>query len=131
MLKVALCVAKGARDRTESRGAHYREDYLKRDDANWLNRTLCTWPNKDDLEPTIEYAPLDIMKMEMPPAFRGYGAKGMIIEHPESEVRQAQVDEITEKMQAEGKDRHEIQDALMPFNLPMNYKERNERAGDK
>jgi fumarate reductase flavoprotein subunit len=40
MLKVALCVAKGARERTESRGAHYREDFLKRDDANWLNRTL-------------------------------------------------------------------------------------------
>ena len=29
MLKVALCVAKGALQRTESRGAHYREDYLK------------------------------------------------------------------------------------------------------
>ena len=41
------------------------------------------------------------------------------------------VDEITEKMQAEGKDRHQIQDALMPFDLPMNYREKNERAGDK
>ncbi len=40
MLKLALCVAVGARDRTESRGAHYREDFLKRDDANWLKRTL-------------------------------------------------------------------------------------------
>lgn len=29
MLKVALCVARGALERTESRGAHYREDYLK------------------------------------------------------------------------------------------------------
>ncbi len=29
MLKVALCVAKGALDRTESRGAHTREDYPK------------------------------------------------------------------------------------------------------
>ena len=131
MLKVALCVAKGARERTESRGAHYREDFLKRDDANWLNRTLTSWPDADALEPTIEYQALDIMTMEMPPAFRGYGAKGMIIEHPESEVRQAQVDEITEKMQAEGKDRHDIQHALMPFDLPMNYKEKNERAGDK
>ena len=55
----------------------------------------------------------------------------MIIEHELSAVRQAQVDEITEKMQNEGKDRHEIQDALMPFSLPMNYKEKNERAGDK
>ena len=130
MLKVALCVAKGALERTESRGAHYREDFLKRDDANWLNRTLTSWPNENDTLPTITYEPLDIMTMELPPAFRGYGAKGMIIEHPDSEKRQAQVDEVTEKMQAEGKDRHEIQHALMPFDLPMNYREKNERAGD-
>ena len=130
MLKVALCVAKGARERTESRGAHYREDYLKRDDANWLNRTLTSWPDENQTTPTVSYEPLDIMTMELPPAFRGYGAKGMIIEHPDSEKRQAIVDEVTEKMQAEGKDRHEIQDALMPFSLPMNYREKNERAGD-
>ena len=130
MLKVALCVANGALQRTESRGAHYREDFLKRDDANWLNRTLTSWPNESDTLPTIHYEPLDIMTMEMPPAFRGYGAKGMIIENELSETRQAQVDEITEKMQAEGKDRHQIQDALMPFDLPMNYREKNERAGD-
>ena len=68
--------------------------------------------------------------MELPPAIRGYGAKGMIIEHDDSAVRQAQVDEITEKMQAEGKDRQEIQDAFMPFSLPMNYREKNERAGE-
>ena len=35
--------------------------------------------------PTISYEPLDIMTMELPPAFRGYGAKGMIIEHELSE----------------------------------------------
>ncbi len=130
MLKVALCVAKGARERTESRGAHYREDFLKRDDANWLNRTLTSWPNPSDTLPTITYEALDIMTMEMPPAFRGYGAKGMIIENELSEKRQAQVDELVEKMQAEGKDRHEIQHALLPFDLPMNYREKNERAGD-
>ena len=97
MLKIALCVARGALQRTESRGAHYREDFLKRDDANWLNRTLTSWPNESDTLPTIHYEPLDIMTMEMPPAFRGYGAKGMIIENELSETRQAQVDEITEK----------------------------------
>lgn len=130
MLKVALCVAKGALERTESRGAHYREDFLKRDDANWLNRTLTSWPDENQTLPTITYEPLDIMTMELPPAFRGYGAKGMIIEHPDSEKRQAQVDEIVERLEAEGKDRHEIQDALMSFDLPMNYREKNERAGD-
>jgi fumarate reductase flavoprotein subunit len=131
MLKLALCVAKGARDRTESRGAHYREDFLKRDDANWLKRTLTTWGNENDIEPTVTYEELDIMKMEIPPAFRGYGAKGMIIENDLSEKRQAEVDEITEKLEAEGKDRFEIQEALMSYDLPMNYKEKNERAGEK
>jgi fumarate reductase flavoprotein subunit len=130
MLKVALCVANGALQRTESRGAHYREDFLKRDDANWLNRTLTSWPDENQTLPTISYEPLDIMTMELPPAFRGYGAKGMIIENELSEKRQLEVDEISEKLSAEGKDRHEIQHALMPFDLPMNYREKNERAGD-
>jgi fumarate reductase flavoprotein subunit len=130
MLKLALCVAIGALKRTESRGAHYREDYLKRDDVNWLNRTLTSWKNDDTL-PTIEYEPLDIMKMEMPPAFRGYGAKGQIIENPLSAKRQAEVDELVEQMTAKGKDRYEIQDALMPFPLQPKFKEKNERVGDE
>ncbi len=131
MLKLALCVAVGARDRTESRGAHFREDYPKRDDANWLNRTLTTWENPKQTLPTVTYEALDIMKMELPPAFRGYGAKGMIIEHPDSAKRQAQVDKITEKFQEDGKDRFQIQEALLDFFLPMNYKDKNERLGEK
>ncbi|MDX1809565.1 MAG: fumarate reductase flavoprotein subunit [Sulfurospirillaceae bacterium] len=129
MLKIALCVALGARERTESRGAHYREDYLKRDDANWLKRTLTSWKEGADL-PTVEYEDLDIMKMEMPPAFRGYGAKGMIIENPLSIQRQEEVDKIREEMEAAGKDRYEIQEALMEFELQPYYKAKNERFGD-
>ena len=129
MLKLALCVAVGARDRTESRGAHYREDFLKRDDANWLKRTLASWKEGDTL-PTIQYEDLDIMKMEMPPAFRGYGVKGMIIENELSVKRQAEVDKIKEEMEAAGKDRYEIQTALMDFNLQPYYKAKNERFGD-
>ena len=128
MLKLALCIAKGALDRTESRGAHFREDYPKRDDLNWLKRTLANWKEGDTM-PTLSYEPLDIMKMEMPPAFRGYGAKGNIIEHPDSAVRQKEVDEIREKMQAEGKGRYEIQEALMHYELQPKYKAPNERAG--
>ena len=131
MLKLALCVASGAEQRTESRGAHYREDFLKRDDANWLKRTITSWENPDDTMPTITYEEIDIMSMELPPAFRGYGAKGMIIENELSQTRQDEVDEIKEKLLEEGKDRHEIQDALMSFDLPMNYREKNERVGDK
>ncbi|MGB2551905.1 fumarate reductase flavoprotein subunit [Campylobacter sp. MOP51] len=128
MLKLALCVAYGALLRTESRGAHSREDYPKRDDANWLNRTLTSWKEGATM-PTVEYEPLDIMKMEIPPAFRGYGAKGNIIEHPDSAVRQKEVDEIRAKMEAEGKGRYEIQNALMPYELQPKYKAPNERAG--
>ena len=43
MLKLALCVAYGAAQRTESRGAHFREDFPRRDDAAWLKRTLASW----------------------------------------------------------------------------------------
>lgn len=128
MLKVALCVAYGALLRTESRGAHYREDYPKRDDLNWMKRTLTYWVEGESL-PRVEYDELDIMKMEMPPAFRGYGAKGNIIENPLSEKRQAEVDAIREKMEAEGKSRHEIQHALMPYELQPKYKALNQRIG--
>ncbi|EIA92706.1 fumarate reductase flavoprotein subunit [Campylobacter coli] len=128
MLKVALCVAYGALLRTESRGAHYREDYPKRDDLNWMKRTLTYWVEGESL-PRVEYDELDIMKMEMPPAFRGYGAKGNIIENPLSEKRQAEVDAIREKMEAEGKNRHKIQHALMPYELQPKYKALNQRIG--
>lgn len=128
MLKVALCVAYGALLRTESRGAHYREDYPKRDDLNWMKRTLTYWVEGESL-PRVEYDELDIMKMEMPPAFRGYGAKGNIIENPLSEKRQAEVDAIREKMESEGKSRHEIQHALMPYELQPKYKALNQRIG--
>ena len=43
MLKLALCVAYGALQRTESRGAHFRQDFPRRNDAEWLKRTLATW----------------------------------------------------------------------------------------
>ena len=128
MLKIALCVAKGALDRTESRGAHYREDYPKRDDLNWMKRTLTYWVEGESM-PRVEYDELDITKMEMPPAFRGYGAKGNIIENPLSEKRQAEVDAIREKMEKEGKGRYEIQDALMHYELQAKYKAPNQKIG--
>jgi succinate dehydrogenase / fumarate reductase flavoprotein subunit len=40
LLDVASIVARGARRRTESRGAHYRADYPQRDDARWLAHTF-------------------------------------------------------------------------------------------
>lgn len=130
MLKIALCVAQGALNRTESRGAHTREDYPKRDDKDWLKRTLASWDSPDSERPSISYEDLIVANMELPPAYRGYGAKGNIIEHPDSAVRQAQVDEITATMQKAGKDRYAIQEALMKFDLQPQYKAKNQRLGD-
>ena len=129
MLKIALSIAYGALLRTESRGAHYREDFTKRDDLNWLKRTIVHWPDPEATLPEVGYEALDIMQMEMPPAFRGYGRKGQIVENPLSAKRQAEVDALRKRLKAEGKDRYEIQDALMHFELPENYKAKNERLG--
>lgn len=70
MLKLALCVAKGALLRTESRGGHSREDYPERNDRDWLKRTLARWPVGAD-EPEISYEPVGLL--ESPPGHRGYG----------------------------------------------------------
>ena len=40
MLDLAETIVAGALAREESRGAHYRTDFEKRDDVNWLAHTL-------------------------------------------------------------------------------------------
>ena len=42
----ALVIAHSACNRTESRGAHAREDYHQRDDSNWLKHTVA-WKDED------------------------------------------------------------------------------------
>ncbi|MFZ5596216.1 MAG: fumarate reductase flavoprotein subunit [Bacillota bacterium] len=70
MIRLALCISYGALTRTESRGSHAREDYPKRDDVNWLKRTLAYWKEGADL-PELRYEPVKIT--ELPPGDRGYG----------------------------------------------------------
>ncbi|MBU0733297.1 MAG: fumarate reductase flavoprotein subunit [Proteobacteria bacterium] len=76
MVRLALCVAYAALQRTESRGCHAREDYDARNDRDWLNRTLATWKEGDTL-PTLNYEPVSEV-MEIPPGSRGYGASKII-----------------------------------------------------
>ena len=82
MLKLALCTAYGALMRTESRGAHAREDYPERNDKDWLNRTLAYWKEGDSL-PTLKYEPATPFYI-LPPGDRGYGG-GKIISSDISE----------------------------------------------
>jgi fumarate reductase flavoprotein subunit len=130
MLKVALCMATGALARTESRGAHFREDFPRRDDAAWLRRTLATWDDPADTLPRLHYEPLDVMAMELPPGWRGYGNKDYL-DHPETPRRAAEVAEVKER--AQGSDRHAVQQALMPYEhlLPERFRGRNERIDEK
>jgi succinate dehydrogenase / fumarate reductase flavoprotein subunit len=67
MLDLAEVTMVCALPRAESRGAHSRTDYPKRDDQNWLKHTLayCT---KDG--PRLEYAPVTVSRW--PPVARTY-----------------------------------------------------------
>ncbi|GDX82431.1 fumarate reductase flavoprotein subunit [Deltaproteobacteria bacterium] len=126
MLKIALCVAQGALARTESRGAHSREDHPERNDRDWLKRTLATWDPGSPDSPTLSYESLDILKMELPPGFRGYGNDNTI-PHPDTAVRMAQIAQI--KADNPTFDRFEMQRVLMPYELPPRFTGKNERAG--
>ena len=129
MLKLALCVAHGAAQRTESRGAHFREDFPRRDDAMWLKRTLATWKSDSDALPTLTYEALDVNTMELPPGWRGYGAKDYT-DHPDTPRRAQEVAALRERMKDES--RFAVQRELMPYDelLPAGLRGRNERIDE-
>ncbi|UCC27539.1 MAG: succinate dehydrogenase/fumarate reductase flavoprotein subunit [Candidatus Bathyarchaeota archaeon] len=66
-LDLAETTIAGALARTESRGAHSRPDYPKRDDENWLRHTLAYHTREG---PKLEYIPVTITKW--PPTKRAY-----------------------------------------------------------
>jgi len=67
MLHMAEVIATAALARTESRGGHYRTDFPKRDDENFLKHSL-VYPADDGME--IKYKPVVITKHQ--PAERTY-----------------------------------------------------------
>lgn len=61
LLTLSEVISVSALQREESRGAHSREDFPKRDDANWLKHTLAF---KTDKGVALRYKPVSITKFQ-------------------------------------------------------------------
>jgi succinate dehydrogenase / fumarate reductase flavoprotein subunit len=69
MLELALVITKGALLRDESRGSHYKPEFPKRDDENWLKTTIATYDPVRE-EPIISYKSVDLRYLD--PIHRDY-----------------------------------------------------------
>ena len=70
------------------------------------------------------------MRMEIPPGWRGYGARDYI-ENPQTALRQEQIEAVLATL--EGADPETRQAALMPFKhlLPEHLRGPNQRLGEQ
>lgn len=57
MMELARVIVKGALNRNESRGAHFKPEFPNRDDENWLKTTKAYWTPQG---PRLEYEDVDI-----------------------------------------------------------------------
>eukprot|EP00461_Guttulinopsis_vulgaris_P004537 UN04539 len=76
LMKQAMITICGAQVRTESRGAHAREDFKERDDVNWMKHTVGSID--DNGKVTLDYRPVNMFTLDetempvIPPKARVY-----------------------------------------------------------
>ncbi len=75
LLAQATVTLRSAVNRQESRGAHAREDYPDRDDANWMKHTLCWLDDRGNIR--FDYRPVHLNTLTsevdaVPPRARTY-----------------------------------------------------------
>ncbi|MBA3720874.1 MAG: succinate dehydrogenase flavoprotein subunit [Parachlamydiaceae bacterium] len=69
MLELAMVMTKSALLRDEFRGCHYKPEFPKRDDENWLKTTIAKYDENKD-EPVISYEAIDTRHLK--PILRDY-----------------------------------------------------------
>jgi succinate dehydrogenase / fumarate reductase flavoprotein subunit len=67
LIDCALATVVSALARTETRGAHAREDFPERDDAEWLKHTFCSAPDGAAGEARLTYRPVTITRFKPRP----------------------------------------------------------------
>ena len=90
MIVLAEAILKGARQRDESRGAHYKPEFPDRDDDNYLKSTLATYDAATE-SAEVEWGEVDCSLI--PPRARTYGA----VQPKESESSPAKAEEDAKK----------------------------------
>lgn len=63
LIDIAETISLGALNRTESRGAHTREDFPVRDDKKWMKHTFI-WKAKDGKENKIDYKKVTVTRFQ-------------------------------------------------------------------
>ncbi|MDN3508118.1 MAG: succinate dehydrogenase flavoprotein subunit [Simkaniaceae bacterium] len=76
MIELALVITKGALARDEFRGSHFKPEFPKRDDKNWLKATIATYNPK---EPKLTYIPIDTRHLK--PVLRDYTKAKRVVPH--------------------------------------------------
>lgn len=72
MLVLAKVMTKGALQRDESRGAHYKPEFSARDDENFQKTTVAQFDPSNPRDPKISYEAVDISQVK--PRLRNYSA---------------------------------------------------------